>query len=838
MKFGKRMADEMVPAWREHYVSYKRLKQHVRQSQLKGAAFADELFRCIREELTKAETHFQVLIDELAVNHDNLMARKHTPLDPTQRDREASFVPLNNKSIAGEMLQSVETNDDASAESAEATQAKSKRSGGKRATVVVPVGAAVAAASAEAATAVPLQRNPSGVSAAGKRKQSLRDQRRQSLAPPDNDEEEGSTPVRTGYPGMMELEDDYTTPTQQPGARSAWDIAKRLFLFSIGDKSREQSKRQGQVGKGDFIEWFTEARRLIRYAELNLEALNKTLKKLKKWRAEEGDFSNSIEVEISQSLMTTSLPRLHSMMDDVKETFHAKFENERLEQYENVTMATTEVWHAKWGYVGISVFLFFAVLMMPVFDVHPPAHRCLALFVLVISMWVTEAIPFFCTAMLIPLIAVPLGVLQDPATGAVAEPVAAARVILSRIFDHVQILVLGGLTMAKAMSKTHIEVSLTAYLHSLTAHRPNLYLLGVMTMGCVLCAFVSNVAAPLLVLSVIQQTLWEFPVEAPEAPRAILLGLAFSCNLGGMLSPIASPQNAVAMQTVVLHHFSFASWICVAVPIVGICLLAAWAGLIYLFQPFQNVAFIPHQVVTSVRKPMKKEIYLVSVVCLITVTLWCLPPRLIFGDTGIIALIPIVVFFGVGVLKKDDFNSLPWHLMFLLAGGNMLGQCARDSKLLEIVSGHLRRYLLLCTPYQVLTLIAVGVGFLTTFVSHTVAAMILMPVISSIGTYFPPFVPVEGQYLSWAITPEALVFCAVFMCSGAMAFPISSFPNVNSLLAEDEVGVPYLKARDFLVPGTIMTLLCLVLLIVILPPIVNLVIQYSGVFTAVAHTFK
>ena len=30
--------------------------------------------------------------------------------------------------------------------------------------------------------------------------------------------------------------------------------------------------------------------------------------------------------------------------------------------------------------------------------------------------------------------------------------------------------------------------------------------------------------------------------------RALLLGLAFSCNLGGMLTPIASPQNAVALE--------------------------------------------------------------------------------------------------------------------------------------------------------------------------------------------------------------------------------------------------------------------------------------------------
>ena len=30
--------------------------------------------------------------------------------------------------------------------------------------------------------------------------------------------------------------------------------------------------------------------------------------------------------------------------------------------------------------------------------------------------------------------------------------------------------------------------------------------------------------------------------------RAVLLGIAFSCNLGGMMTPIASMQNMLAMQ--------------------------------------------------------------------------------------------------------------------------------------------------------------------------------------------------------------------------------------------------------------------------------------------------
>ena len=37
--------------------------------------------------------------------------------------------------------------------------------------------------------------------------------------------------------------------------------------------------------------------------------------------------------------------------------------------------------------------------------------------------------------------------------------------------------------------------------------------------------------------------------------------------------------------------------------------------------------------------------------------------------------------------------------------------------------------------------------------------------------------------------------------SAAMALPMSSFPNVNSLLAEDDYGAPFLSASDFVRTG-------------------------------------
>ena len=71
-------------------------------------------------------------------------------------------------------------------------------------------------------------------------------------------------------------------------------------------------------------------------------------------------------------------------------------------------------------------------------------------------------------------------------------------------------------------------------------------MLAVMMMGCWLSMFIGNRSAPILVAAVLEPVIADFSAECRFA-RALLLGLAFSCNIGGMMSPISSLQNALCI---------------------------------------------------------------------------------------------------------------------------------------------------------------------------------------------------------------------------------------------------------------------------------------------------
>ncbi|CUF95375.1 sodium/sulphate symporter, putative [Bodo saltans] len=416
MKFGKRMQEEMLEHWAAYYVSYKRLKQLCIRSPLRGERFTTELFKVIREELKKAEDHFRTLLEELTVQHDTLVASE-------QLDRDSPVAPRGTPhNFAGSFF----------------PQRKSKRRHHK---------------SGDEALQGTEMTNAAGNTSITEINASFPEGNNSGYSSVDNEQQHASAPK----PWERNEDEGLCSKIMSP--------MKSVFMRIISQSTRSaEGSGDIRVLRSQFIEWYASAHRLEHFAELNLEALRKTLKKLVKHRGEEGDFTNAVEAEIAMSPLSTLLPKLHQMSTMISQDFHRRFD-EPLDMYKDLVMNTKEQWHAKWRFVLLSAIVFGAAMSSPIFVEHAAAHKCFALFALVVTMWITEAIPFFCTAMLIPIVAVPLGILRDPTSGEVASPVISSRIMLSHVFDHVQILVLGGLTIAKALSKVRLEDVAASWLH-------------------------------------------------------------------------------------------------------------------------------------------------------------------------------------------------------------------------------------------------------------------------------------------------------------------------------------------------------------------------------------
>lgn len=250
-----------------------------------------------------------------------------------------------------------------------------------------------------------------------------------------------------------------------------------------------------------------------------------------------------------------------------------------------------------------------------------------------------------------------------------------------------------------------------------------------------------------------------------QMSKALILGIALASNVGGMLSPIASPQNIVALQ-IMSPQPSWGVWFFIALPVGIISILVIWALLLVTFQPSKGTTIVP---IRPVKDRFTGIQWFISVVTLGTIVLWCVSHQLewLFGDMGVVAIIPIVLFFGTGILTKEDFNNFLWTIIILAAGGLSLGKAVNSSGLLHTIAGQITTRVEGMSLYGVLVVFSGLILVVATFISHTVAALIILPLVYTVG------INMEEPH------PNLLVMGGALMCSAAMGLPTSGFPNMS-----------------------------------------------------------
>lgn len=431
--------------------------------------------------------------------------------------------------------------------------------------------------------------------------------------------------------------------------------------------------------------------------------------------------------------------------------------------------------------------IFFVLLFVPIMAV-PEQQNCLALVVLVSLLWATEAIPLFVTSLLVPFLAVTLRVVRSDTTGARLDAKPAATYVFAAMWTPVIMLLLGGFTIAAALSKYNIAKMMATFVLSKAGTKPRTVLITNMFVAMFASMWISNVAAPVLCFSIIQPILRNLPSDS-DMTKALLLGIALASNIGGAASPIASPQNLIALQNMEPEP-SWGVWFFVALPVCIISIVLIWLLLLVTFKPGRNTTIVPI-------RPLKDRFtgtqYFISIVTLITIVLWCVSHQLepVFGDMGVVAIIPLVLFFGTGILTKEDFNNFLWTIIILAAGGLSLGKAVNSSGLLHTIAQSITASVEGMSLYSVLLVFTALIMVVATFISHTVAALIVLPLVQQVG-----------QSMTGDPHPNLLVMGSVLMASAAMGLPTSGFPNMTAIMMEDpRTGQRYLGVKHFLTRG-------------------------------------
>jgi len=446
--------------------------------------------------------------------------------------------------------------------------------------------------------------------------------------------------------------------------------------------------------------------------------------------------------------------------------------------------------------VLISILLFGVLYIAPIFPYHPTAQTCLAIVAMVCFLWITEAIPPFATAYIIPVLSVFLRIGFDPKTQSRISAGELATHFAFRFMDPVIFVFLGSLTMSTALQKLEITTRISRYVLRHVSPSPTIVLLVLMMMNVLVASILSNVASTTLVLSLALPIIHSLDPADPFI-KAILLGIAWSGNCGGMATLISSPQNVIASH-VVAHSgsgVSFMQWLGFGMPVALVLNLAFWGFLCARFikEGAESLTIsIDHS-----ESPWTSTHSVATCVTLFTITMWSLSDKIgwFMGHAGIAALIPVIWFFGSGVLTLGEFNSFKWSTLSLLGGGLALGEAMKISGLLNQLAESVKPYLVGVSTISLLIALLIFEGVVASLLSSTTAASILFPLILAVG---------EGTGHA-----PMLVLLSCLMISGAQLFHISSFPNAlvsgvceaNPDGSESTNGQPFLKGKDFVING-------------------------------------
>ena len=373
----------------------------------------------------------------------------------------------------------------------------------------------------------------------------------------------------------------------------------RVSLDAITGKRRDSYHihHTGSGNQGDLLvlrDIYVELAALRSYCDLNRTGFYKILKKYDKTMEERSSevwmpvvdrqtFAKAIEPAQLMDIVTSLVSR-DKLLE--WERFATEQSNRSLDDiFPSVRIVG----------LSISVLVFAASLFIPMVTPNDPvASRCMSLLLFVIGLWVSEAIPYFATSLMIPALVVFLGVLkdaQDPTKPMSTE--LAAQFVLNHIFNHTTMLLLGGYTISCAFSSCQLELRVASIMQGMLGDRPHMFILSVMFLGLFLSMWISNHTAPILCAAIILPVVRDLPSDS-RFSKALLIGLAFGCNFGGMMTPIASLQNVLAVTYLEQSgiDISFGKWMLVALPFCTICVLIAWCVILAIIKP-DDVKCIP-----------------------------------------------------------------------------------------------------------------------------------------------------------------------------------------------------------------------------------------------------
>mgnify|MGYP006395555791 CR=1 FL=1 len=465
--------------------------------------------------------------------------------------------------------------------------------------------------------------------------------------------------------------------------------------------------------------------------------------------------------------------------------------------------------YKKLGFV-LGPLLCIGILAWPGTLITPTLDPVFAVATWMVLWWITEAVSISVTALL-PLALFPLLGIMD------------IKSVSSNYANPIVYLFFGGFVIALALERVQLHKRIALSILKLTGTRANGIVLGFMIATALMSMWISNTASTVVMLPIAASVIGLLMNDADGFTKndqnfalAVMLGIAFSANIGGMATLIGTPPNSVMLAFLNESYqidIGFFEWMKMGVPISILLMTIAYFLLVKVFYPNRlgNLSSSANVIDSELKKlgPMSRGERLVLTLFLLTALAWILRsslnqwfPNLGLTDTTI-SMIAAVAMFVVPIrfkqgefpLQWKDTQRLPWGILVLFGGGLALASGLTQAGFIDLIGDYITQQ----EDWSVWVVTAVLIFlmlFMTELMSNVALVTILVPLVVGIA------IGMETSILQMVIPVTLAASCAFML-------PMATPPNAIVFASG------YIKVHQMARIGVVLNLISVIVLILL-----------------------
>ncbi len=465
---------------------------------------------------------------------------------------------------------------------------------------------------------------------------------------------------------------------------------------------------------------------------------------------------------------------------------------------------------------GIAVALFF-YLVNP-FRADENGCLVLSIAALMISWWVTEALPMPVVALL-PLVLFPL------------LNIAEIKTVAANYTDPVIFLFMGGFMLGLAIEKWNLHRRIALSIVKMTGTSGNRIILGFILATGLISMWISNTATTMMMFPIALSVIHVMKESNDGTGHfkhfnlALMLSIAYASNFGGISTIIGTPPNVAFVgffEKKYNSNIDFINWMLLCTPLAILLLLALHFVLTRILfpnriRPNEAARRFIHEEYTRLGPLSVSEKRVLAIFCF-TALLWMFKDlvngmqSLVKFDDSIIALIGAISLFicpsgnagppdnlsepdehaySGSLLEWSDTRRMAWGILLLFGGGLALAGALEKAGLIQQLGNWLSAYagggLFLVLMVTVISL------FISEVMSNIAQVIVFSPVVCSLAD-------------AVGMNPLLLGIPMTLAASCASMMPMGTPPNAI-VFASGQI-----KIRQMMMAGLVMNLVAIALI--------------------------